>query len=200
MNDHPDTDGTTEALIDSLRAEITELEGVDDNDVAELPVGIRNLLARVPAEPRIAATLDDLIATDDPISNGLAMRIRTGAESIRIEQGTNLRFLEQIVTHARAGRDLPVSDVASHISAHDDLVSDIERGRAAFNRLQEEQVAEWIGYLEIDLDAAVEALRRSLAAPASAYGGDNYDADQADEFVGGVEAILRRNADAVPPS
>lgn len=201
MNDHPGIDrASPEALIDALREEIGELEGIDDDSVPELPAGVLALLAQTDAQPRLAAALDDLIAADDPISDELAARIRTGTKSIQADQGTTLRFLEQIVTHARAGRDLLVSDIASHISASDDVIVDIEQGRAAFDRLEERQVAEWIDFLDINLDSAVDALRRSLASPATAYGGDSHTADRADDFVRGVEEILRSGTDTAPPA
>lgn len=192
MSDHQGiTDTGTDALVNALREEIVGLEDADETGAPELPSDLRALLALAQIEPRIITAVDDLLAMDEPLSEDLSSRLLTGVAAIQAADGTGLRYLEQVVSHSRGRKDLTVSAVANHLHVTEGAIVDVERGRTAFDALDKRTVADWIRLLGLNVDVALDALRRSLASPATAYGGDTYSAETAEDYVRGVETILR---------
>ena len=192
-HDHPGVDDTSAArLVDALRNEIAELEDkvTEDEDVS-LPEDILPLVRGAPVPAKIAAAVDEILAEVDPISPEFAERLQARLAPVLAERGSGIVFLEQVTTYERERRQLSVGQVAEALGTSLDVIADIETGRAAFDHLGAQQVAEWIRFLELDIDKAVEALRRSMTSPATSYSGDPRDRKKhANDFVNEVRLLL----------
>jgi hypothetical protein len=100
-----------------------------------------------------------------------------------------------MAAHERKLRQLSVNDVAPHVRSEPETIAALESRQAGIaEELREQQVADWIQFLELDLDDAIAALGYSLHAPASSYAGDVRDRrKQAVAFVKEVRRILTSN-------
>lgn len=191
-DDRPESDDTGAArLVEALRSEIVDLEDeVVEEDVA-LPAGILSLLREAPIPTKIAAAVDEVLTEVEPIDPAFAQRLQASLAAVLTERGSGIVYLEQATAHERQRRQLEIGEISEILRAPVDVLSAIEAGRAPFDELTAEQVADWIRFLELDMDEALDALRRSLAAPATAYSGDPRDRkEQASRFVDHVRRIL----------
>lgn len=191
-DDRPDMDETVAArLVDALRAEIVDLEFESDVEDAPLPAGILALLRDAPVPSKIAAAVDEVVSNVEPVSDSLAARLRAELALAQAERGTGIEFLEQAASHERLRRGVTLEQLAAKIGVDADVAAKVEEGRTAFDSLEDQQVADWIRFLELDLEDAVAALEHSLNAPASSYAGDMREHKKTvNDFVERVRRIL----------
>lgn len=196
MREDPDRAmaGDPTDLLARLRREIVELESDSDPEFVgpvDLPSGLVALLGQVPVNATVMAAVDTAIADVDPISEGLAIKVRTALAEVLVDRGLTDEFLEQMVLRERVRQGRTTADVAAEIKASADEVREIERGEMPLDTKSAEQIAAWIGFLELELDDAVKALTRSLLSPAKQYSGDARTLRrEAERLVNEVRSIL----------
>lgn len=206
MRDDPDNAmaGDPTDLLARLRREIVELESDFDSDPelegpVDLPSGLVALLGQVPVNAAVMAAVDTAIADVDPISEGLAIKVRTALAEVLVDRGLNDEFLEQMVLRERVRQGRTTADVAAEIKASADEVREIERGEMPLDTKSAEQIAAWIRFLELELDDAVNALTRSLLSPAKQYSGDARTLRrEAERLVNEVRSILESQTSQDP--
>jgi hypothetical protein len=196
MREHPDKAmaGDPTELLARLRQEIVELESDSEPEFegpVGLPSGLVALLGQVPVNATVMAAVDTAIADVDPIGEGLAIKVRTALAEVLADRGLSDEFLEQMVLRERVRQGRTTADVAAEIKASADEVREMERGEMPLDTKSAEQIAAWIRFLELELDDAVNALRRSLLSPAKQYSGDARTLRRdAERFLNSVRSIL----------
>ena len=191
-----DDDTASARLISALRAEIEEVDRTSDFDEEPeltelLPAEILNLVDATVIPTKVAAAVDEILADLQPLPDDFANRVlvvaATAVESLEPEKP----FLEQLVVRSRGTQGLGVDRVAEEVSLDVPTMEKVELGLVAFSDLGPEQVKDWIVFLDLDHEAAISALERSVNAPALSYAGDPDEySRRVNTFVESVKRLL----------
>jgi hypothetical protein len=196
LSPQADDDTASARLISALRAEIEEVDRISDFDEEPeltelLPAEILNLVDATVIPTKVAAAVDEILADLQPLPNDFANRVRVAAATAVESLEPEKPFLEQLVVRSRATQGLGVDRVAEAVSLDVPMMEKVELGLVAFSDLGPEQVKDWIDFLDLDHEAAMSALERSVHAPALSYAGDPDEySRRVNQFVESVRRLL----------